>query len=163
MTAVLNAIRTRGRVKTPITKFDYPRLGPGMLWESAARKIEAAGGCVVTEARVVGLHHADDRVSSVVVEHAGTRHEIRCEQVISSMPLSTLVKSLEPAAPPLVREAADGLTYRNFLIVALTCRKADVFPDNWVYIHYNNQDHSSSSPSVASILGSARSVPSVVR
>lgn len=135
MTAVLNAIRNSGRVKTLITKFDYPRLGPGMLWESAARKIEAAGGRVVLEARVVGLHHADGRVTSVVVEHAGGRTEIRCEQVISSMPLSTLVKNLEPAAPPIVREAAAGLNYRDFLIVALTCRVPDVFPDNWIYIH----------------------------
>jgi protoporphyrinogen oxidase len=135
MTAVLNAIRNSGRVKTLITKFDYPRLGPGMLWESAARKIERLGGRVVTEVRVVGLHHADGRVTSVVVEHAGGRHEIRCDEVISSMPLSTLVKNLEPAAPPPVREAAAGLNYRDFLIVALTCRKPDVFPDNWIYIH----------------------------
>ena len=132
---MLNAIRNSGTVKTLITTFDYPRLGPGMLWEAAARKITEAGGRVVTEARVVGLHHADGRVTSVVVEHAGGRHEIRCEQVISSMPLSTLVKNLEPAVPAAVREAAAGLNYRDFLIVALTCRKPDVFPDNWVYIH----------------------------
>ena len=138
MTAVLNAIRNSGNVKTLITKFDYPRLGPGMLWESAARKIEAAGGRVVMESRVVGLPHADGRVHTVAVEHGGSRHEIRCDEVISSMPLSTLVKNLEPAAPPLVRAAAAGLAYRDFLIVALTCRKSDVFPDNWVYIHSAN-------------------------
>jgi len=135
MTAVWNAIRNSGTVKTLITTFDYPRLGPGMLWESAARKIGESGGRVVLGARVVGLHHADGRVTSVVIDHAGSRREIRCGQVISSMPLSTLVKNLEPVAPPLVLEAASGLSYRDFLIVALTCRKADVFPDNWVYVH----------------------------
>ena len=135
MTAVLNAIRNSGNVKTLIKTFDYPRLGPGMLWESAVRKIEAAGGRVVVETRVVGLHHADGRVSSVVVQHAGSRHVIRCDQVISSMPLSTLVASLTPAAPAVAREAAGGLTYRDFLIVALTCRNRDIFPDNWIYIH----------------------------
>lgn len=135
VTAVLNAIRNSGRVKTLIKEFDYPRLGPGMLWESAARKIEAAGGSVVTEARVVAMHHADGRVDRVVVEHGGGRHEIACEQVISSMPLSALVTCLDPAAPALPREAAAGLRYRDFLIVALTCRRADLFPDNWIYIH----------------------------
>ena len=135
VTAVLNAIRNSGTVKTLIKTFDYPRLGPGMLWESAARKITVAGGRVVTEARVVGLDHADGRVTSVVVEHDGGRHEIRCEQVISSMPLSALIRNLSPAAPAGMIEAAGGLRYRDFLIVALTCRKPDVFPDNWVYIH----------------------------
>lgn len=138
VTAVLNAIRNSGTVKTLITTFDYPRLGPGMLWESAARKIEQQGGQVVTEARVVGLAHADGRVTSVTVEHAGTRSEIRCDQVISSMPLSTLIQNLSPAAPPTVVEAASGLRYRDFLIVALACRQPDVFPDNWVYIHSPN-------------------------
>lgn len=135
MTAVLNAIRNSGRVKTLITKFDYPRLGPGMLWESATRKIEAAGGRVVTNARVVGLHHTGDCVTSVVVESPGGRKEIRCDQVISSMPLSMLVKSLEPAAPQPILHAANSLRYRDFIIVALTCRTTDVFPDNWIYIH----------------------------
>jgi hypothetical protein len=46
-----------------------------------------------------------------------------------------LVKNLAPAAPPKVLEAACGLRYRDFLIVALTCRKPDIFPDNWIYIH----------------------------
>jgi len=135
VSAVLNAIRNSGRVKTLITKFDYPRLGPGMLWESAARKIESLGGRVVTEARVVGIRHADGRATAVVVEHAGVTKDIRCDQVISSMPLSTLVKILTPAVPPMVREAADGLSYRDFLIVALSCRIPDIFPDNWIYIH----------------------------
>ena len=135
VTAVLNAIRNSGTVKTLIKTFDYPRLGPGMLWEAAARKIAEAGGRVVTEARVVGLQHADGRVTAVVVEHAGGRHEIRCDQVISSMPLSALVKNLSPAVPSGIAEAASGLRYRDFLIVALACRKPNVFPDNWVYIH----------------------------
>jgi protoporphyrinogen oxidase len=135
LTAVFNAIRNTGQIKTLITTFDYPRLGPGMLWESAARKIEAAGGRVVLDARVVGLEHADGRIHTVFVEVAGVRHAIRCNDVISSMPLSTLVMNLDPPAPPVVREAAGGLSYRDFLIVALTCRQADVFPDNWIYIH----------------------------
>ena len=134
-TAVLNAIRNSGRVKTLATTFDYPRLGPGMLWESAARKIEALGGTVILETRVVGMRHERGRVTAIVVEQAGQRHEILCENVISSMPLSALIRGLGSEVPVQVRQAASGLRYRDFLIVALTCRKADVFPDNWVYIH----------------------------
>lgn len=135
ITSVANAIRNNGRVKTLIKQFDYPRLGPGMLWESAARKIEYKGGQVVLNARVIGLNHINGRVLSVVVEHQNGQQEIRCDQVISSMPISTLVANLNPPPPDMVLEAASLLSYRDFLIVALTCRKSDVFPDNWVYIH----------------------------
>jgi protoporphyrinogen oxidase len=134
-TAVLNALRNSGKVKSLIKTFDYPRLGPGMLWESCARKIEKLGGRVITNARATRIHHDSGRATAVEVEHEGKTHTIHCGEAISSMPISTLVKNLSPAAPPMVLEAACGLRYRDFLIVALSCRKPDIFPDNWIYIH----------------------------
>ena len=133
--AVLNALRNNGNVKSLITTFDYPRLGPGMLWESAARKIAAMGGQIVHQTRVTRIHHANGKVTSLEVEQGGSVHSILADQVISTMPLSTLVKSLSPTVPATVRDAAAGLKYRDFLIVALSCRVKDIFPDNWIYIH----------------------------
>ena len=135
VSAVMNALRNSGKVKSLITTFDYPRLGPGMLWESAAGKVEAMGGQVVTGARVVKVEHEGGRVSAVEVEMGGEVKRVKCGQVISSMPLSVLVRQLVPAPPAEVCEAAAGLRYRDFLIVALRCRRADIFPDNWIYIH----------------------------
>ena len=51
------------------------------------------------------------------------------------MPLSQLVRIVEPQAPPTVVLAAEGLRYRDFLTVALVLPEEDVFPDNWIYIH----------------------------
>ena len=133
--AVLNALRNNGNVKSLITTFDYPRLGPGMLWESAARKIEVMGGQIVHQARVTRVHHANGKVTSLEVEQGGSVQSILADQVISTMPLSTLVESLSPTVPAPVRDAAAGLKYRDFLIVALSCKVKDIFPDNWIYIH----------------------------
>jgi protoporphyrinogen oxidase len=35
----------------------------------------------------------------------------------------------------LVTKAADGLSHRDFLIVALIYKQQNLFPDNWIYIH----------------------------
>jgi protoporphyrinogen oxidase len=51
------------------------------------------------------------------------------------MPIRELVSRLEPAAPDSVRRAADSLGYRDFISVAVMIDRADVFPDNWIYIH----------------------------
>jgi hypothetical protein len=51
------------------------------------------------------------------------------------MPIGALVGSMEPAAPPKVQEAARSLRYRDFLIVGLIVERAELFPDNWIYIH----------------------------
>jgi protoporphyrinogen oxidase len=57
------------------------------------------------------------------------------DHVINTMPVRTLVRSLQPAAPAPVRESAEGLGYRDFLVVALMLDRSDLFPDNWIYIH----------------------------
>lgn len=135
VTAVLNALRNSGQVKSLIKTFDYPRLGPGMLWESAARKVAAMGGSVVNGARVARLRHRAGRVVSLDVAAGGATHELAVEAVVSTMPLAVLARALDPPPPAHVLAAADGLKYRDFLIVALACRRPDVFPDNWIYIH----------------------------
>jgi protoporphyrinogen oxidase len=55
--------------------------------------------------------------------------------VISSLPLRTTVGIAEPQAPLSVRDAARGLRYREFLTVLLVIKGADLFDDNWIYIH----------------------------
>jgi len=51
------------------------------------------------------------------------------------MPISALVRALDPPAPPEVIAAADDLHYRDHITVALVVPKAAGFPDNWVYVH----------------------------
>ena len=132
-TAVANALRNSGKVKSLIKTFDYPRLGPGMLWETAARKVGEMGGTVLTRTRVERLRHENGKVTSIDVETPGGCNTVQTGHVISSMPISSLIRRLDPPPPPSVLHAADSLRYRDFLIVALACRKADVFPDNWIY------------------------------
>lgn len=134
-TAVLNALRNSGRVKSLIKVFDYPRLGPGMLWEAAARKVGEMGGAVITGARVRRVRHEGACVVEIEADENGSVRLFRPRQVISTMPLAALAGQLDPAPPDAVLEAARGLRYRDFLIVALGCRRRDVFPDNWIYVH----------------------------
>jgi hypothetical protein len=46
-----------------------------------------------------------------------------------------LIARLDPPAPDAVQKAANSLSYRDFISVALMIDRADVFPDNWIYIH----------------------------
>jgi protoporphyrinogen oxidase len=60
---------------------------------------------------------------------------IQADHVISTMPLRTLVQSLHPAASSSALAGAEGLSYRDFLVVALMLKRDKLFPDNWIYIH----------------------------
>src|SRR5690606_6833961 len=60
---------------------------------------------------------------------------IEADHVISTMPVRSLVRALDPDPPEHIRAAAEGLRYRDFLTVALIIDEPDLFPDNWIYIH----------------------------
>src|SRR5438270_3012046 len=92
-----------GRVKTLIHQFEYPRLGPGMMWEACRDRVEAAGGRVELGARVVELQHDGSRVDAVVIERGGERRTQPASHVISTMAVKHLVQGLRPHVPSEVR------------------------------------------------------------
>ncbi|MBI2636189.1 NAD(P)/FAD-dependent oxidoreductase [Candidatus Peregrinibacteria bacterium] len=137
-----------------ITRFFYPKFGPGQMWETVARQIQSCGGDIRMKARVSGVHlsaSADPEltvgnVASVTVENVetGTREEIFCDVFISTMPIKHLIGMMTPRAPTSVVEVAEGLQYRDFLTVGLLLKNLHVLehgkppqdrvPDNWIYI-----------------------------
>jgi protoporphyrinogen oxidase len=125
----------RRQVTTLIEEFQYPRLGPGQMWETFARRIEKQGIPVHLKQRCVAVQHEANRVSSVTIRTNGHVTEYPVDSVVSSIALSDLVKSLEPAPPAEVLAAADRLRYRDFCLVALMTTQDEPFPDNWIYIH----------------------------
>lgn len=122
-------------VKTLISSFDYPRKGPGMMWEAFADAVCEKGGSVRLGAEVQKIFHSNNRVESVAIRLNGKEESVEGTDFISTMPISELVRKLEPPAPAEVLDAADNLKYRDFVTVALIINKADLFPDNWIYIH----------------------------
>ena len=120
------------KIKSLISEFNYPRYGPGQMWDAMTDAIRAHGGEVLLSAPVSRLELAAGRV--VEVEAGGQAYTLP-EGVISSLPLREVVRMMRPAAPPDVVEAASGLRYRDFLTVALVVDGEDLFPDNWIYIH----------------------------
>ncbi len=135
-TAVLNMfVRPRETITTLIDEFDYPRLGPGMMWNAVRTEVERRGGVVRTASEVVAVRREGTRIRAVVVSANGTRETIAGADFISSMPITELIARLDPPAPPEVRAAAARLTYRDFVTVCLIVDKPDLFPDNWIYVH----------------------------
>ena len=124
------------QVTSLIEEFNYPKYGPGMMWESAARIVTSRGVPVKFHQGVTRIHHGEGRVHEVVaVDLQGNEATYPCTEVISSMPIGSLLLAMEPSVPDDVREAALGLLHRDFLTVALVVPEAYSFSDNWIYIH----------------------------
>ncbi len=128
--------RGQGSIKTLINEFEYPRLGPGQMWERCRDVVQAEGHQVLMGREVAKIRHSQGRVHSVSVRDANGRlEELPAGEVISSIALPDVIAALDPAPPRVVLEAARRLRYRDFLTVALVVDRPDLFPDNWIYVH----------------------------
>ena len=123
-------------VKTLIDHFRYPRLGPGEMWETTRRRIEEGGGRVLLGHEVVRVMHDGYRARAVVARTPhGSERIFEATHVISTMPIRSLVEICDPPLTERLDETAAGLHYRDFVTVALMIRAANLFPDNWIYVH----------------------------
>lgn len=132
---VMNALFGNQNAKSLIKKFDYPRLGPGMMWERCQEILEHHGSPVHLNTEVVSVKREGMRVTKVVAKQGDFTFELKGDYFINSMPITALVHRLDPLPPDFVLEAAKGLKYRDFLIVSLIINCEHLFPDNWLYIH----------------------------
>ncbi len=133
--AVINALFGSNNTKTLIKEFDYPRLGPGMMWERCQEILDQHASPVHLDTNVIRIERSGTQITKVIAEQGEETVELTGDQFISSLPVSALVFKLAPPAPAHVLKAASGLKYRDFLIVSLVINQADLFPDNWLYIH----------------------------
>jgi len=123
------------QVTSLIEEFEYPKYGPGMMWEHCAEQVVDQGGELRMETSAVNVHVEDGAAVAVTVASGGQVERLEASHVISSMPFTALARCIDPPVPEEVVAAADALHYRDFLTVALVVPEDRGFPDNWIYIH----------------------------
>ena len=138
-----------------IHSFEYPKLGPGQLWEQAAREIEEMGGRIEFGKRVCAVKEDAAQHGKAVPASAPATAPITvlCDDdssyaadfVVSTMPLNELVAAMD-GVPPRIAHIAAGLPYRSFLTVGLLTNKlalpagsasrglGGLIGDNWIYV-----------------------------
>lgn len=122
-------------IKTLIDSFQYPRLGPGMMWETVADSVTENGSELLLNSDVRKIHINNGRVEKIEIDQNGETKVLTGSHFISSMPVRELVEKIEPPVAEEVLRAANSLKYRDFLTVSLIIDEPDLFPDNWIYIH----------------------------
>jgi protoporphyrinogen oxidase len=117
------------------------------MWERVADKVAAAGGEVHLRHRVLGVLRQGDRINGVEVLDldTGAKRTVRCDALVSTMPIRELVGFLERRESS-VRHIAHALPYRDFITAGLVVRRMrqtvgngaaspnGMPPDNWIYI-----------------------------
>src|SRR5918912_2751144 len=75
-----------GVIKTLIGEFDYPKHGPGMMWETVTKLVEQQGGKIELETSVEKILWTKGKVMGLEVSRRGKKSVISGTHFISSMP-----------------------------------------------------------------------------
>ena len=99
--------------------FFYPRRGFGQISDALRARAENAGAAFELDAPVSAIEHRDGRVVAVRWQKSGASRRRECDCVWSTLPITTLVRLMEPAAPAAVLEAAGRIRYRGLILIYL--------------------------------------------
>ena len=109
-------------------RFWYPRRGYGQIAEAL---VAACGdGAVQPRSRVTRLRHDGTRITSIEIN--GER-EIEAGEVVCTLPLDLLLRILDPAPEPSLRELTAGMRYRNVILAAFFLDRSSVNDAGTVY------------------------------
>ena len=147
---LLNAIKPKTKndisqknVETSLIEaFLYPKLGPGHMWETVAKKVENMGGEVSKNKAIVKVYAEKNKIVSVDILDTKTKKitNAKADYFFSTMPVNELVEQFSGVdVPKDVKRVAKGLPFRDFITVGILAKKLktdnpDGVTDNWIYI-----------------------------
>lgn len=113
-------IRMLPGMKGPTTgRFYYPRKGFGQISGAMVAASQQAGAQYEFGADIVRIERDGNRVTGLVTKGAGGEVRHACDQVYSTIPLTTAIRLMDPPAPDHVQAAAQAIKFRGMILVYL--------------------------------------------
>ena len=100
-------------------RFYYPKQGFGQISKTMVAAAEGQGAAFSFGANIVRIEREGNRVTGVVTKEGETETRHAPDQVYSTIPLTTVVKLMDPAPPPEVVKAAEAIRFRGMILVYL--------------------------------------------
>lgn len=138
-------IKNKNKEISLIDKFYYPKLGPGMMYEEMAHKVQKMGGIVKLNAEVIGIKKKDNKIINILYKENDEVRKINVDYLISSMPIKNLMNSMNDV-PKNIKNISNKLPYRDFITIGIILDKIkvknttkiktinDIIPDTWIYV-----------------------------
>ena len=124
--------------KSLVDQFYYPDTGTGLIYEAMKERVVKEGSQVFLNSSSKEIKVSKNKIISVVVDENGKEVTYNPNFVVSSIPITDLVRSITPQAPGNVLNALSKLQYRSQVYLFLTLNKASLSNDNWIYFHEKN-------------------------
>lgn len=138
-------INNKNKQTSLIESFNYPKYGPGQMYEEMEKQIIKNGGTILKEHEVIKINNKNNKIESVICLNNNKKKEIKGDIFISSMPIKDLINGMN-SVPKKVNYIATNLPYRDFITIGLILNNLKIknktkiktlnnnIPDCWIYV-----------------------------
>ena len=134
-TVMKTLFRPKNVPRTLVSRFVYPRRGGiGRLCEAYRRDLEEAGMEVLTSAPVTSVRVEDGRLLGIEARTLDGTRFFQADQVLSTIPVTTLVRLMDPEPPREIMESVQALKHRSMIFVYLILDRPRLTHDHWIYL-----------------------------
>lgn len=109
--------------------FYYPTHGYGLITQALAK----ASGLehIHTDSRVTKIRHRHNRIESIELNNQTT---VPLKTVINTLPLSLVLKLLDPAPPAAIMEQSARIRYRDVALIGILLNKESISHNATIYV-----------------------------
>lgn len=134
-TVVKTVFKTGDEPRTLVSQFHYPLNGGIVLVsEKLKERIERTSGRIYLGTDVRSVNMDDERVLGVTFKENGKEETREYDLVLSSIPITSLIKLIRPKVPGDVLGHCENLKFKAIVFAYVTVDKKSISDDHWVYI-----------------------------
>lgn len=131
---LLSLIGLKKSDKTYFKELAYPPAGIGIIYENMAAAIRKKKGVIHLNTKIKELRMKNGKIDEIVYNKDGKMYKLRCDAVVSSIPLKDLISLIKPRLDGRTIKDAKSLRYRDIRFVNIIVKR-DKFTDaHWTYL-----------------------------
>jgi len=112
----------------------YPKRGFGEIAEKITETIKHSGGGIHLNCEVTGVDGRERGKMRVAYDKNGEHKKVDGDYVVSTIPLTSLVKMLNPGPPAEILASADKLDYRSLVVLGMSTKRQNILGCGYVYV-----------------------------
>jgi protoporphyrinogen oxidase len=113
--------------------FYYPKTGFGDICDNLARQIKAKKGKIITNANVKKINIKNGKVSDINLAVNGKSKKMKCDTLITTMPIDNLPFLINPLPSSEVLSSAKKLKFRSIVVCFVFLKKSRAIKENWIF------------------------------
>ena len=131
--AILRVFKKKGGPKTLVDQFYYPQRGSGEIYEAMKKKILSGSSSILLRSYPTKITHDEHKLVEISIACEDEDMAFRPQFVVSTIPITKLIKLLDPPVPADVSKACEKLQFRSHVSLFMSLNQDTVFRDQWIY------------------------------